>query len=706
MEFSKKRLVSVMAMAVVLTFPVTAQIRGFHQEPLRIWEFSSNGSPWQSVMVPHSYNAEDGHSPKYYRGEATYRCSFKAGDTKHDHFILFEGAAQAATVKVNGEQVAAHKGGYTPFVVNVTESVRKGLNSLEVTCDNREDLNMIPVSSDFNKNGGLHNPVWLLEMDDVYLSPEKYGMYRLHCEASTVSKGKVAAKVKAKVVNSGSKAADIKVRVQLLEKDGTLGYQADREVRIAAFSDFDFEHEILAKGIRFWNGTKDPYLYTVRVELFKGKRMMDIAETKYGFRSYQMDPERGFLLNGEPYPLRGVCMHQDTDGKASAMSEADYRRDYRIIQELGANFLRLAHYPHNDIAFRLCDSLGIIVQTEVPWVNVCGTNAKQAYFNNIRHQMMEMVTNLYNHPSIVFWGMWNELDTWGNNNDLQGPFDASTVLYETGKLYDYTKKLDPFRFVGFTDDSRLLRDGYSALAGDYCSENTYFGWYYDHNRFDGFTEAMREVRKLRGGGPVNVGEYGLGINPFCHVWDPAMAVRDKDDDSKHYEEYGNLFHESYVRQIGRMPWLVFTSAWVMFDFPVANRNEGYMDSDDGERFVANDARRYMNDKGLVTRDRLTKKDVFYLYKSLWNKKETTVHITSSRLRYVPSGRDFTIKVYSNAKHLTLYQNGKIVTKKYGSEEETGVVWTFPGIRLKKDSDTFKVVANDGTKDEVTVSRLR
>ena len=692
----------------VIVFPsltLGAQIRGNRQEQLRVWEFSKDGVSWESVTVPHSYNAIDGHSPKYYRGEATYRCSFRSNDTKHVHYLLFEGAAQAATVKVNGVQVAAHKGGYTPFTVNITDALKKGTNTVEVVCDNREDINMIPVTSDFNKNGGLHSPVWLLEMDDVYMSPEEYGMYRLRCETPVVTRRKVETKVHTKLVNSGQKGADIKVRVQLVESDGTLGYQADREVYVPALSEYDFLHDFLATGIRFWNGMKDPYLYTVRVELFKGKRMLDIAETKLGYRSFEMDPEKGFILNGEPYPLRGVAMHQDMDGRASALTESDYRRDYRIVQELGANFLRLAHYPHNDMAFRLCDSLGIIVQTEVPWVNVCGERAKQAYFNNIRHQMKEMVTNLYNHPSIVFWGMWNELDTWGNNADLQGAFDAPTVLLETGKLYDFTKKLDPYRYVGFTDDSRLERDGYPGLAGDFCSQNTYYGWYYTPNRFDAFQEAITKVRKMRDGGPVNIGEYGVGVNPFCHVWDPAKAVRDMGDDSKHYEEYGNLFHEAYVRQILRMPWLVFTSVWVMFDFPVANRLEGYMDSSDGERFVSNDSRKYMNDKGLVTRDRQTRKDAFYLYKSLWNKKETTVYITSRRLTRLPSGRDFSIKVYSNAKNLTLYQNGRIVTKKYKSEEDTGVIWTFTGLRLKKDSDTFKVVAKNGVKDEITLSRL-
>jgi len=697
---------TVLAVVLFATLPMEAQIRGFRQEQLKEWEFSKDGSDWQTVAVPHSYNAEDGHSPYYYRGKATYRCDLRITDVKKTHYVFFEGAAQAAVVKVNGEQVAIHKGGYTPFSVNITEALRKGVNRLEVICDNSEDVEMAPVTSDFNKNGGLHNPVWLLVMEDVYLSPEDYGMYRLRCETPVVTPKKVVTNVRAKLINSGNRDANILVRVQLLEADGRLGYQADREVPVGAFSEYDFDHEFILSGIHFWDGMKDPYLYTLRVELFKGKRMMDIAETKIGYRSIEMDPERGFILNGRPYPLRGVAMHQDSDGKASALTQSDYRRDYRIVKELGANFLRLAHYPHNDFAFQQCDSLGIIVQTEVPWVNVCGEDATQAYFNNIQHQMKEMVSNLYNHPSIAFWGMWNELDTWGNNNDLQGQFDAERVARETERLYDYTKGLDPDRFVGFTDCSRLARDGYKMLKGDFCSQNIYYGWYWTPNDFSGLSSSMKKLHEMKPDMPFNVSEYGVGINPYCHVWNPSDAIRDKDEDSKHYEEYGNRFHESYVRQIKAMPWLNFTSVWVLFDFPVAARQEGYMDSEDGVKFVRNNDRKYMNDKGLVTRDRQTKKDVFYLYKSLWNKDETTVHITSSRLKYFPAGQDLRIKVYSNAKYLTLYQNGRQVTRLTSSEESSGVVWTFPAVRLKTAEDTFKVVSNNGVTDEITLKKAK
>ena len=700
----KRYFISALIALAFLALPVHAQIRAFHQTELKDWEFSKYGSSWENVTIPHSYNAEDGHSASYYRGKATYRCQFRVSDPRSSHYILFEGAAQSALVKVNGQQVASHQGGYLPFVVNVTDAVDKGDNTLEVVCDNSENVEMIPVTSDFNKNGGLHGQVWLLEMEDVFFSPEEYGMYRLRCETPTVSKKKVETIVKTKLVNNTGKDINVLVRVQLVEPNGALGYQADREVPVNAFSEYDFEHNFLLSGVHLWDGVKDPYLYTVRVELFKGKRMLDIAETKIGYRSCRMDPELGFFLNDHPYPLRGVAIHQDMDGKASALSLEDYRRDYKIVKELGANFVRLAHYPHNDAAFQLCDSLGIIVQTEIPWVNVCGVNARQTYFNNIQHQMKEMINNFYNHPSIVFFGMWNELDKWGNKADLQGEFDPARVVSETEKLYNLAKKLAPDRFIGFSDDSGLSREGYPDLKADYCSENCYFGWYYTPNEFDGLTGMMNGVHSKRG--VVNISEYGVGNNSYCHVWDLSKAVRNESEDSKHYEEYADMFHEAYVRQILEMPWLNFTSVWVLFDFPVASRMEGFMDSSDGENFQMCGERKFMNDKGLVTRDRQTKKDVFYLYKSLWNKSETTVCITRRRLKSYPAGVDLKIKVYSNAKTLTLYQNDRVVTKKYGSEESTGVIWTFPAVRLKTDMDTFKVVADDGTTDEVTLSRLK
>ena len=651
------------------------------------WEFSKDGTNWERVTVPHSYNAIDGRSAKYYRGPATYRRTIDIWDPERPAYLLFEGAAQKATVRVNGREACVHKGGYTAFSVNLKGLLVKGENTVEVVCDNTEDIDMIPVSSDFNKNGGLHNPAWLyVPAGDVYFDPAEFGPYRLHVMQENVSEASADVTVKAAVHGK----ADVTLKVR--NAAGKVVYKHTKNDVSGSY-----EHVFTLNNPHLWNGVEDPYLYTV--ELSAGD---DDAMTEAGFRYYSIDREKGFFLNGKPYPLRGVSMHQDMDGKATALTYEDYDRDYETVRELGCNFLRLAHYPHNDYAFRLCDRMGIIVQTEIPWVNICGVRASEVYFENIHAQMAEMIRNLYNHPSIVFWGMWNELDSWGNKENFQGTLDARRVVDETARLYAYAKSLDPTRFVGLTDDSVFERDFYTQLRADYYSENRYFGWYYTPGDFSGLTESMTWIRDNMG--PANLSEYGVGINPYCHTWDEE-AIRRYWEDDKHMEEYGNRSHESHAQQIARMPWLNFTSLWILFDFPVADRHEGFMDSDDGINFIENPDRMYMNDKGLVTRDRATKKDVFYLYKAWWNDREETVYIAGRRLTARPADEPFTLTVYSNAPSLKLMKDGVEVGELVSSGEDTGVIWKFPDLLVGPEGSVFTVVSPSGKTDSVTFRAL-
>ena len=651
------------------------------------WEFSKDGTNWERVTVPHSYNAIDGRSAKYYRGPATYRRTIDIWDPERPAYLLFEGAAQKATVRVNGREACVHKGGYTAFSVNLKGLLVKGENTVEVVCDNTEDIDMIPVSSDFNKNGGLHNPAWLyVPAGDVYFDPAEFGPYRLHVTQENVSEASADVTVKAAVHGK----ADVTLTVR--NAAGKVVYKHTKNDVSGSY-----EHVFTLNNPHLWNGVEDPYLYTV--ELSAGD---DDAMTEAGFRYYSIDREKGFFLNGKPYPLRGVSMHQDMDGKATALTYEDYDRDYETVRELGCNFLRLAHYPHNDYAFRLCDRMGIIVQTEIPWVNICGVRASEVYFENIHAQMAEMIRNLYNHPSIVFWGMWNELDSWGNKENFQGTLDARRVVDETARLYAYAKSLDPTRFVGLTDDSVFERDFYTQLRADYYSENRYFGWYYTPGDFSGLTESMTWIRDNMG--PANLSEYGVGINPYCHTWDEE-AIRRYWEDDKHMEEYGNRSHESHAQQIARMPWLNFTSLWILFDFPVADRHEGFMDSDDGINFIENPDRMYMNDKGLVTRDRATKKDVFYLYKAWWNDREETVYIAGRRLTARPADEPFTLTVYSNAPSLKLMKDGVEVGELVSSGEDTGVIWKFPDLLVGPEGSVFTVVSPSGKTDSVTFRAL-
>ena len=653
------------------------------QTALTEWEFSKDGTGWDRVKVPHSYNAVDGRSVKYYRGPATYRRTIDIKEPEKPAYLLFEGAAQKAAIRVNGQEACVHKGGYTAFAVDLKGLTVKGENTVEVVCDNTEDLELIPVSSDFNKNGGLHNPAWLyVPSGEVFFDPADFGPYRLHVVQEKVSDASADAVVLATL--HGESDVVLKVR----DAKGKVVYKYTEKAVSGAY-----KHAFTLENPHLWNGQEDPYLYTV--ELSAGG---DKALTEVGFRYYSIDREKGFSLNGKPYPLRGVSMHQDMDGKATALTYEDYDRDYEIVRELGCNFLRLAHYPHNDYAFRLCDRMGIIVQTEIPWVNICGVRATEAYFDNIHAQMAEMVRNLYNHPSIVFWGMWNELDSWGNTEKFQGTLDARRAVDETARLYAYAKSLDPTRFVGLTDDSEFKRDFYTELQADYYSENRYHGWYYSPGDFSGLTGVMTWIRDNMG--PANISEYGVGINPYCHTWKEEDIRRYWEDD-KHMEEYGNRSHESHAQQIARMPWLNFTSLWILFDFPVADRHEGYMDSDDGVHFTENPDRMYMNDKGLITRDRATKKDVFYLYKAWWNHSEETVYIAGRRLAARPADEPFTLTVYSNAQSLKLMKDGEEVASMDNSGEDTGVIWKFPNLTVDAEGSTFTAVSPSGKSDSVT-----
>jgi beta-galactosidase len=679
-------LLSILASCTVPPVPDALRYVPTGQSALTEWEFSKDGSNWERVAVPHSYNGIDGQSATYYRGPATYRTTVQIADPATSAFLIFEGAAQAATVYVNGKKASVHKGGYTAFVVPMAGLLLQGKNLVEVICDNTEDLELIPVSSDFNKNGGLHNPVWLYVPGRVYFDPSAYGLYRLHVTQTAVTDARADATVQAILCGK----ADVTLKVR--DRTGKTVYE-DVQKQVSGA----YHHNFSLARPHLWNGLEDPYLYTV--ELTAGS---DKAMTEVGFRYYSVDREKGFSLNGHPYALRGVSMHQDMHLKASALSYEEMDADYEVVKELGCNFLRLAHYPHNDYAFRLCDRLGIVVQTEIPWVNICGVRASEAYFDNIHAQMEEMIRNLYNHPSIVFWGMWNELDSWGNTDRFQGPLDARRVVNESARLYNYAKTLDSTRFVGLTDDSVFGRDFYTELKADYYSENRYHGWYYNYGVFSGITEDMVRIKETMG--PANISEYGVGINPFCHTW-KEEDIRRYRDDARHMEEYGNLSHEAHAQQIAQMPWLNFTSLWILFDFPVADRKEGYMDSSDGIAYTENPARLYMNDKGLVTRDRQTKKDVFYLYKSWWNHQEETVYITGRRLTARPAGEEFTLTVYSNAPSLTLLKDGEPVCTKDNSGEPTGVIWKFQGLTVGPSGTTFTVRSSSGKEDSVHFKSL-
>ena len=691
---------------VTIFFVCFLATTGFAQKDSLLvdWEFSRDSMSWQDVRIPHSTNALDGHSPRYYRGRTYYNTvlDINKADVKRPTFLLFEGAAQKAAVFVNDRKKALHYGGYTAFCVDVTDNLHAGENQITVICDNTQDLALAPVSAGFNKNNGLHNPVHLLQYNDIYLDPIENGPYRIHAFSRHTDHGEQL--VVQTDVRSMKRSVKVDFTYRLKDHSGKVVMERDYSALTKSGGLTHSTCEMLVDSVHLWDGLNDPYLYTIEMELKAGGKTVDKTSTQFGFRYFEMTPDRGFFLNGHPYPLRGVNLHQDMQGKASALTREDYDRDYAMVHEIGANFVRLAHYPHNDYAYHLCDSLGIIVQAEIPWVNICGFKTPPAYFLNLRNMATEMTNNLFNHPSIMFWSIWNEVTDGMEDDDV----DNERVALETRNIYDAIRNIDGQRLIGLTDCTLFARPGYPDLKANYYSENRYNGWYISKENMDGllkFTDDMNEIHDKVRSHIVNVAEYGAGVNPFCHTTDTLAMLETRSTDPRHYEEWGNIVHESHWQQICQMPWLNFTAVWVMFDFPEYDRQEGYMDSDDGVNFKPNESRKYINDKGLVTRNRQVKKDAFYLYKAAWNKNETTVHITSKRMHRWPKDKKVGVKVYSNAHTLSLYQNGELRQTLTTSGEVSGVIWQFKPVRMRSAKDTFRVVADDGTEDKWTLEAM-
>lgn len=666
---------------------------------LKRWDFRKAGeAAWTEVTLPHSCNAADGQSKRYYRGLTCYRTVVRP--SAREQFLYLMGAAQRSVVSVNGKQIAEHRGGYTPYCVRLTPHLSAGDNTLTVECDNTLDRNMAPVSSDFNKNNGLHNKVWLVETGDVFCDFEAMGYDALHVTPLRVSQRSADVVVNTVVRNAADQSRRVTVVFRLKDSQGRQVAVKKQKLSVEPNSSAIAQWTKTLRNPHLWNGLADPYLYTAEVQLWQGRDMIETNRAKFGIRSYALDSLRGFILNGKPYALRGFSMHQDWQGSASAVTDAQTNRDFEIVKELGCTVVRLAHYPHNRRILDKCDSLGLVVQTEIPWVNECGNDTtlydQRAYTLNLHQQLREMITNHYNHPSIVFWGLWNELGNIDGSRP-QGPkLDKAAVLRTTASLYSLAHRLDSTRSVGFADASFGLYTPELKLGThfDYYAFNTYNGWYSNTKSPEGAKGFSKMLDRLYKRAPyVAITEYGSGANPFCHSDNPALTTRPSVGGARHDEEWGNIVHERHLQALCSTDRLQFSTGWILFDFAVGARREGYIVNTGGLGERTDSTYMFLNDKGLVSRDRKVRKDAFYLYKACWNKQVPTVYITSRR--YTDRSSDTVcIKAYSNLRDLTLYRNGRQLEQLHTTGEPTGVIWTFSPVTFENETDEFVVTGTD------------
>ncbi len=580
------------------------------------WSFSKEAtaapsaidSSWSVVDLPHSWNAVDGQDGDndYFRGTAYYAKAFAKADLPAGDKLYLEirGANSSAKVLLNGKELAEHHGGYSTWRVELTDDLKEE-NLLAIAVDNAPNETVYPQVADFTFYGGLYRDVNILAVSASHFDLDYYGGPGI--QVTPVMDG-ADAKVEVKTYVTNLKAGQT-VRIALLDAEGNA---------VATAESADTDASFVIANVHKWHGRKDPYLYTAKAELVENGAVIDDVSARFGCRSFQIDPNLGFILNGEEYPLRGVSRHQDRWGKGNALSREDHTEDIDLICEVGATTIRLAHYQHDQFFYDLCDERGLVIWAEIPYISKHMPTGRE----NTISQMKELITQNYNHASIVVWGLSNEISIGGSSEDL---------LENHRILNDLCHEMDKTRLTTIAAVSMCKIDDPYLQIPDVVSYNHYFGWYggdTDMNGpwFDKFHETHPNI-------PIGCSEYGCEALNW-HNSDPKQG--------DYSEEYQAYYHEELIKQLFTRKYMWATHVWNMFDFGADARNEG---GENGQ-----------NHKGLVTIDRKYKKDAFYAYKA-WLSDDPFVHLCGKR--YVDRVEDVTkVTVYSNQPKVELFANGK------------------------------------------------
>ena len=568
---------------------------------------------WEGVNLPHCWNAVDGQDGgnDYFRGTCHYAKAFNKADLPESdlYYLEIRGANSSADVYLNGKHLAHHDGGYSTWRVNLTDTLADE-NLLVVAVDNSANDRVYPQMADFTFYGGLYRDVNLICVNNSHFCLDYYGGPGLKITPEIVGKD---AKVEVEAFVTNLKDGQKLVYTIYDKEEKELDKIETTETKVT----FDI------KDVHLWHGRRDPYLYCCEIELVEGDAVLDNVCNRFGCRSFKIDPNNGFILNGEEYPLRGVSRHQDRWGKGNALSKEDHAEDIDLIMEVGATTIRLAHYQHDQYFYDLCDEKGLVIWAEIPYISKHMPTGRE----NTISQMKELITQNYNHASIVVWGLSNEIGIGGSDNDL---------LENHHILNDMCHEMDKTRLTTIAAVSMCKIDDPYLQIPDVVSYNHYFGWYggdTDMNGpwFDKFHATHPNI-------PIGCSEYGCEALNW-HTSDPRQG--------DYTEEYQAYYHEELIKQLFTRKFMWATHVWNMFDFGADARNEG---GENGQ-----------NHKGLVTIDRKYKKDAFYAYKA-WLSDEPFVHLCGKR--YVDRVEDVTkVTVYSNQPEVELFANGVSLGKK-------------------------------------------
>ncbi|MDD4141982.1 MAG: glycoside hydrolase family 2 TIM barrel-domain containing protein [Bacteroidales bacterium] len=632
------------------------------------WQFNFESQPAAYVTVPHTWNINDGctgprsgtgnsgssvASNVYKRGTGTYTRNIPiAPKSGKRYFIRGEGASIVSEVLINGRSAGTHKGAFTAFCYEITDLLKNGKNNtITVITDNTYNDDVLPLAGDFTMFGGLYRSIELIETDNVCIDPVYYASPGVFITQKSISKR--TAKVDVAVrINKKKRHTETSVTVTIKDAEGHIVEMKNTGRDLIA--DFNI------KNPKLWNGRKGPYLYTVEIALTAEDGSRDYVEQPLGLREFEISAKQGAILNGRAWTLHGVNRHQDYSEKGWAVSEIDEKRDIYMMLEMGADALRTAHYPQSENIYDLCDKAGLIVWSEVPAVQIV-RDSKQ-FKENMLLQAKEMILQLGNHPSICMWGIFNEIFHQTTAKDRES--DMIGVLKE---LNDEIHDLDPSRpTVAATND---LSNTELNNIPDHIAANMYPGWYGGSpDGFDNLNDLFKKYSKQG----FAISEYGHGADISCHEYPVKPPVPTS---VHHPEEWQTEAHERNYKGIKKNRKLWGAFIWNMFDFASAERDEG--------------ARPGINDKGLVTYDRKTRKDAFYFYKANWN-IEPMVHITSKRYARRPEEqKKIDIKAYANTRNAELFVNGKRIGKRKNPDDLHVLIWK--NVSLRQGDNAIRVI---------------
>ncbi len=622
------------------------------------WDFLREGQKPLKVSIPHTWNSIDGANGfDYYKGQCLYKKEFfvEKSDESNSLFLEFEGSNSVTDVYVNGRHLGQHRGGYSTFRFDVTKTLKFGeMNDLEVRVDNTVFEDVYPQMADFTFYGGIYRDVRLIVSNPIHFDLMDYGSQGIYIIQKNVTEKAAELKIKTRISNDSDEDKKVRIWIDIKDSEDEIAAYGAKEVLLAPKETKTESLEIQIENPRLWDGKKDAHMYTAVCSLTSFNDTIDYVEIPFGTRYFHVDAEKGFFLNGNHLPLNGVSRHQDKKDKGWAITRNDQDEDMALIKEVGATSIRLAHYQHNQYFYDLCDREGMIVWAEIPFISIMSKTETEGI--NPKLQLKELIRQNYNHPSIIFWGVQNEIQIGGDKPEVRR---VVKELNEIAKAEDPTRPTTMAN-VMFVDDE----DEYNFIT-DTVGYNKYYGWY--TGKTEDFGPWIDEFHRKNPEVKLGISEYGAeGIIQY-HNDDPKV----KD----YSEEYHALYHETVWKIFKDRPFLWSTYVWNMFDFGANIRDEGGVKG--------------RNNKGLVTYDRKIKKDAFYLYKAYWS-EEKFVHIAGKRYVDRP-GRKMDVKVYSNCDKVSLNFNGVEIS----FDEKDEKIFIFKNIELKDGYNIIKAVAVEG-----------